>query len=81
MRESTQYAVSTSGRVIFLALQLMFCQSCQLPIVRGQLFTRGLPGCGQALVCYECRPFVIDEEEVNINWQESNRPELDFVEI
>lgn len=81
MRESTRYAVSTSGRVILLALQLTFCQCCNLPIIRGQLFTRGLPGNGQARVCYDCRAFDVDEHEVNPNWQKSNRPELDFVEI
>ena len=81
MNQSTRYARSTERRVVFLALRLIFCQACSLPIVRGQLFTRGLPGNGQARVCYECRPFEVDEEEVNPNWQGNPRPELDFVEI
>jgi len=81
MSESVKYARSTEGRVIFLAFQLTFCHVCKLPIVRGQLFTRGWPGNGRALVCYECRSFEVDEEEVNINWEGNPRPELDFVEI
>lgn len=81
MSASIKYAVSTSGRIIFLALKLVFCEQCTEPILRGQLFTRGLPGAGQANVCYECRPFEVDEREINPNWQDNSRPEVDFVEI
>lgn len=79
MKVSSRYAVSTEGRVIYVALKLIFCQDCKLPIIARQLFTRGLPGQAAAVVCYDCRPFEVDE--VSPNWQGSDRPEVDHIEI
>lgn len=75
MIESSRYAMTVSGRRIYVALVTLQCDGCMTKILRGDLFTRGLPGDASAKVCADCRPFEVEEREVERGWRHATRYE------
>lgn len=81
MRESSRYAVSMAGRVIYVLLWQSQCGECLVTMLKGDLFTRGLPGGASVKVCHACRPFEVDEKSIAVNWQGVTRHDPDYLEI
>lgn len=73
MIEGSKYAMTVEGRRIYVALETLCCDGCTTTILRGDLFTRGLPGDPTAKVCHECRPFEVEEQEVVATWRHATR--------
>jgi len=76
MIESSRYALSVEGRRIYVALEVILCDQCLAEILRGDLFTRGLPGHSTARVCPACRPFEVKEGTVLAQWRHATRHDV-----